>query len=54
MDQLHNLLGSLRAESKPQANPLSVFREFLTHLEQIQRKAARPPQRPPRRRRKRG
>lgn len=44
MDRLHTVLRSLRAETKTDRKHLDVFREFLTHLAKINRKAsARPP-----------
>jgi hypothetical protein len=57
MDNLHATLCELRAETKSANNHLTVFREFLAQLDQLQRqvpvKAARekPPARrkPPRR-----
>ncbi len=39
MDNLHGVLSSLRGETKSEKNHLSVFREFLAHLDQLQRKA---------------
>lgn len=46
MDTLHTVLRSLRAEAKTDRKHLDVFREFLAHLEKINRKAsARPPAR---------
>ncbi|NVN87023.1 MAG: hypothetical protein HXX15_13160 [Rhodopseudomonas sp.] len=50
MDSLHKMLSSIRTETKAKTH-LSVFREFLAHLDQVQRQA--PVQRPrskPRRR----
>jgi hypothetical protein len=39
MDTLHSVLRSFSAETKSARDHLSVFREFLAHLDQIQRKA---------------
>ena len=44
MDTLHTVLRSIRGETKARRNHLSVFREFLDHLDRITRardKAAR-------------
>jgi hypothetical protein len=44
MDTLHHVLRSFNAETKSASDHLTVFREFLAHLDRIQRKApARPP-----------
>ena len=60
MDDLHSLLSRIRTETKPEIKaspkPLDVFREFLAHLDQIQRQARAAPERArpqPRRRPKR-
>jgi len=60
MDHLHSMLSRIRTEAKSNdqagAKPLAVFREFLAHLDQIQRRALVAPDhasRPPRRRVKR-
>jgi hypothetical protein len=52
MDTLHQVLSAIRTETKSNTKHLNVFREFLAHLDEIQRKApARPPRvRPPPRR----
>lgn len=54
MDTLHSMMRTLRPENKSGAGHLSVFREFLRHLDSIQRKApvkaARPPRAKPSRR----
>ena len=47
MDSLHNVLRSIRRETKSRADHLSVFREFLGHLDRAARRAAKRP--PPRR-----
>jgi hypothetical protein len=45
MDTLHNVLRSIH-ETKARPDHLSVFREFLGHLDKISRRAAkRPPAR---------
>jgi len=51
MDELHSMLRSLRTEQKSDKHHLSVFREFLAQLGELQRKAvAKPrPKAPPRR-----
>jgi hypothetical protein len=42
MDNLHNVLRSIRGETKAQARDhLDVFREFLDHLDRVARR--RPP-----------
>ena len=47
MDDLHSLLSRIRTETKPEIKaspkPLDVFREFLAHLDQIQRQARAAP-----------
>lgn len=45
MDTLHGVLSAIRTETKSARNHHSVFREFLAHLDEVQRKA---PPRPPR------
>ena len=58
MDSLHNVLRAIspesgsRPETKAGRDHLSVFREFLAHLDQLQRKAqtVKPRTRPPARR----
>jgi hypothetical protein len=43
MDTLHTVLRSIRSESKSRRDHLSVFREFLDHLDRVTRsRAARP------------
>ena len=44
MDTLHHVLRQIRHETKAKPDHLSVFREFLSHLDRIGRRAA---QRPP-------
>ena len=46
MDTLHSVLRSFNTETKSARDHLTVFREFLAHLDQIQRKA--PVVKPPR------
>ena len=57
MDKLHTVIQSLNGEAKAKPAHLTVFREFLAHLEKIQHKAPRAPVRatakPARRRPKR-
>jgi hypothetical protein len=44
MDTLHNVLRSLRGESKAaRRDHLDVFREFLDHLDRAARRRAVPP-----------
>ena len=45
MDTLHSVLRSFGAETKSSRDHLTVFREFLAHLDRVQRKppAARAP-----------
>lgn len=56
MDRLHTMLRAIRPETKSGGDHLSVFREFISHLQQVQHKApdsparARPPSQPPRKR----
>lgn len=52
MDNLHTVLRSIRGETKSRRDHLTVFREFLGHLDRIGRrprpaknKVARPPAR---------
>ena len=42
MDTLHNVLRSIR-EEKSRPDHLSVFREFLDHLDRAARRAGKPP-----------
>ncbi|MBS0530236.1 MAG: hypothetical protein JSS22_12710 [Proteobacteria bacterium] len=39
MDTLHSVLRSFNTETKSARDHLTVFREFLAHLDQIQRKS---------------
>ena len=39
MDQLHSMLSAIRTETKAEKPHLGVFREFLAHLGELQRKA---------------
>jgi hypothetical protein len=39
MDNLHSMLRSFGAETKSSRDHLTVFREFLAHLDRAQRKA---------------
>ena len=39
MDNLHATLAALRTETKSTKNHLTVFREFLAQLDQLQRQA---------------
>ncbi len=39
MDDLHTMLRSISGETKTKKQHLTVFREFLAHLEKIQHKA---------------
>jgi hypothetical protein len=39
MDTLHSVLASIRGETKSRRDHLTVFREFLLHLDRIGRKA---------------
>ena len=43
MDTLHNVLRSIRSETKSRPDHLSVFREFLDHLDRIGKRAKRAP-----------
>jgi len=43
MDTLHNVLRSISRETKSKRDHLSVFREFLGHLDRIGRRAAKRP-----------
>jgi hypothetical protein len=43
MDTLHNVLRSIRRETKSRPNHLDVFREFLGHLDRIGKRAAKKP-----------
>ncbi len=39
MDSLHDVLRSIRPETKAAKDHLTVFREFLAHLDALQRQA---------------
>lgn len=55
MDTLHGVLSAIRTETKAARNHHSVFREFLAHLDEAQRKAQpRPPRAKAPLRKKRG
>jgi len=41
MDTLHTVLRSIRKETKSRRDHLSVFREFLSHLDRASRKPRR-------------
>ena len=41
MDTLHTVLRSIRGETKSRPDHLSVFREFLQHLDRIGRRSAK-------------
>jgi hypothetical protein len=43
MDTLHTVLRAIRGETQPRRDHLSVFREFLTHLDRIGRRNSPPP-----------
>ena len=43
MDNLHNVLRSIRRETKSKPNHLTVFREFLGHLDRAAKRAAKLP-----------
>jgi hypothetical protein len=45
MDTLHTVLRAIRGETKARRDHLTVFREFLGHLDRIGRRASAP--RPP-------
>jgi hypothetical protein len=47
MDTLHSMLRTIRRETKSRQSHLTVFREFLGHLDRLGRRAAKPP--PPKR-----
>ena len=50
MDTLHTVLRSIRGETKSRRDHVSVFREFLDHLDRIARQRgtrARPPRTDP-------
>ena len=41
MDNLHNVIRSIGGETKARRDHLSVFREFLNHLDRVTRSRAR-------------
>jgi hypothetical protein len=41
MDNLHTVLRSIRGETKSRRDHLTVFREFLNHLERITKSRAK-------------
>jgi hypothetical protein len=41
MDNLHTVLRSIRGEAKAKRDHLTVFREFLSHLDRITKSRAR-------------
>ena len=41
MDTLHSVLRNIRGETKSRRDHLTVFREFLSHLDRIGRRAPR-------------
>ena len=43
MDTLHTVLRAIAPEKKSSPDHLTVFREFLAHLDKIQHKAPRAP-----------
>ena len=45
MDTLHNVLRSIRNETKSKPDHLSVFREFLSHLDRAAKRTKRAPAR---------
>jgi hypothetical protein len=45
MDALHNVIRSIRRETKSRPNHLDVFREFLGHLDRVAKRARRAPAR---------
>ena len=42
MDTLHNVIRSIRRETKSRPNHLDVFREFLDHLDRAARRRGAP------------
>ena len=42
MDSLHNVLRSIRGETKSRRDHLDVFREFLDHINRVARRRAAP------------
>lgn len=45
MDTLHHVISSIHTETKAERDPVSVFRKFLAHLDQMQRKTPAKPSR---------
>jgi hypothetical protein len=45
MDTLHNVMRSISRETKSRPDHLSVFREFLGHLDRAAKRAAKKPAR---------
>jgi hypothetical protein len=43
MDALHNVMRSIRRETKAKPDHLDVFREFLGHLDRAAKRARRAP-----------
>ena len=43
MDTLHSVLRPLRSDTKAKPDHLSVFREFLSHLDRAAKRAAKQP-----------
>jgi len=41
MDTLHNVLRSISRETKSKPDHLSVFREFLSHLDRVAKRGAK-------------
>jgi hypothetical protein len=41
MDTLHTVLRTIRGETKSRRDHVSVFREFLSHLDRIGKRAAK-------------
>jgi hypothetical protein len=48
MDTLHTVLRSIHGETKSRRDHVSVFREFLDHLDRIGKRAAKKGKTPPR------
>jgi hypothetical protein len=42
MDTLHRVLRSIRGETKSRRDHVSVFREFLDHLDRVSRRTRNP------------
>lgn len=43
MDTLHTMLRAIRGETKSRRDHLSVFREFLSHLDRVAKRAEKRP-----------